>query len=59
MYLAGSLVGLVMSNDIPSFCDPKAAFIEIGDTTGCPREAMTWSLDCSRDGGAQILGGGG
>ena len=45
-YEAGSLVGLVLSDDIASFCNRTARFIEIGATAGCPDDTSTGSLIC-------------
>ncbi len=56
LYDAGSLVGLVLSDDISSFCNNTARFIEIGDTAGCPGSASSVELCRSKDAGVADTG---
>jgi hypothetical protein len=56
LYDAGSLVGLVLSSDISSFCNNTAMFIEIGDTAGCPESASSVELCRSKDAGVVDTG---
>jgi hypothetical protein len=56
LYEAGTLVGLVLSNDVASFCNGTAAFIEIGDTAGCPGPASGVELCMSKDAGVVDTG---
>jgi hypothetical protein len=46
-YDAGRLVGLLMADDIDSFCNHTKRFIEIGATVNCPDSARQLVVYCN------------